>query len=212
MRSIVLPSEQLKYLCAQVRFSPCTDIKLSIRMFCITFTVVGWVDVFSKDEYRKIIIDSLIYCQKEKGLVLNAYVIMSNHIHLICYTKEPFLMSDFVRDFKKFTSKSIIESIQFNSSESRREWMLRMFAYFAKYNKNNKIYQFWQQDCHPIELQSPKWINQKLAYIHLNPVRNGLVLKAEDYLYSSASAYVGQGSFVDIELLELDNTIGYIDS
>ena len=73
-------------------------------------------------------------------------------------------------------------------------------------------YQFWQQDNHPIELQSPKWINQKLAYIHLNPVRNGLVLKAEDYLYSSAGTYVGLEGFIEIELLELDNTIGYIDS
>ena len=90
--------------------------------------------------------------------------------------------------------------------------MLRLFAYYAKYNKNNKTYQFWQQDCHPVELQSPKWINQKLAYIHLNPVRNGMVNKAEDYLYSSASSYVSQGNFVEIELLELDNTIGFIDS
>ena len=170
------------------------------------------MDVFSKDEYRKILIDSLIYCQKEKGLVLNAYVIISNHIHLICYTKEPFLLSDFVRDFKKFTSKAIIESIQSNTSESRKEWMLRLFTYFAKFNKNNKNYQFWQQDNHPIELQSPKWINQKLAYIHLNPVRNGLVLKAEDYLYSSTGTYVGLEGFIEIELLELDNTIGYIDS
>ncbi len=82
---------------------------------------------------------------------------MCNHIHLICYTKEPFLLSNFVRDFKKFTSKSILEAIQSNTSESRKEWMLRLFAYFAKYNKNNKMYQFWQQDCHPIELQSPKY-------------------------------------------------------
>jgi putative transposase len=178
----------------------------------ITFTVVGWMDVFSKEEYRKIIIDSLIYCQKEKGLIINAYVIMSNHIHLMCYTKEPYLLSDFVGDFKKFTSKSIIESIQSNTKESRKEWMLKLFAYFAKYNKNNKTYQFWQQDCYPIELQSPKWINQKLAYIHLNPVRNGLVIEAEDYLYSSAGTYVGMEGFVEIELLELDNTIGYIDS
>jgi len=97
---------------------------------------------FSKDDYRKIIIDSLIYCQKEKGLVLNAYVIMSNHIHLICYTKEPFLLSDFVRDFKKFTSKSVLEAIQSNTSESRKEWMLRLFAYYAKYNKIIKLINF----------------------------------------------------------------------
>jgi REP element-mobilizing transposase RayT len=178
----------------------------------LTFTVVGWVDVFSRDEYRKIIIDSLIYCQKEKGLMINAYVIMSNHVHLICYTKEPFQLSDFMRDFKKFTSKSILESIQSNTSESRKEWMLRLFSFYAKYNKNNKTYQFWQQDSHPIELQSPKWINQKLAYLHLNPVRNGLVDNAEDYLYSSARTYLGKPGFIEIEKLALENTIGFIDS
>lgn len=86
----------------------------------LTFTVVGWVDVFSRDKYREIIIDSLIYCQKEKGLIINAYVIMSNHVHLICYTKEPFQLSDFIRDFKKFTSKSILESIQSNTLKAER--------------------------------------------------------------------------------------------
>ncbi len=181
-------------------------------MHYITFTVVGWIDVFIKDEYRKIIIDSFIYCQKHKGLVLNAYVIMSNHIHLICYIKEPYSVSGFVRDFKKYTTKNIIESIQSNNTESRKEWMLSLFANYSRNKKSNKTYQFWQKDFHPIELQSPKWINQKLAYIHLNPVRSGFVENPEDYLYSSARTYVGEENFIDIELIELDNTIGFIDS
>jgi len=137
---------------------------------------------------------------------------MSNHLHLICYTKESILLSDFVRDFKKFTSKSFILSIQTNTSESRQEWMLRLFAYYAKYNKNNTTYQFWQHYCQPIELQSPEWINQKLAYIHLNPVRNGLINKAEDYLYSSAGTYIGYKGLIEIELLGLGNTLGFLDS
>ncbi len=175
----------------------------------VTMTVVGWIDVFTRDAYRKIIIDSLIYCQNEKGLVINAYVLMSNHIHMICYTKENYSLSNVLRDFKKFTSKSIIDSISNSEQESRKEWMLQMFSFYAKYNKNNKIYQFWQQGSHPVELASPKWVNQKLAYIHLNPVRNRLVEKAEDYLYSSAGAYSGRDGFLEIEKIELDNTIGY---
>jgi REP element-mobilizing transposase RayT len=178
----------------------------------VTLSVVGWIDVFSRDMYRKIIIDSLSFCQKEKGLVINAYVIMSNHIHMICYTKEPFLLSEVLRDFKKFTANFIIESIQNNEKESRKKWMLQLFAYFAKYNKNNKIHQFWQQGNHPVELSTPKWINQKLAYIHLNPVRNGLVQQEEDYLYSSAGVYAGREGLLEIEKIELDNTIGYLDA
>ncbi len=83
---------------------------------------------------------------------------------------------------------------------------------FAKYNKNNNTYQFWQQDRHPTELQTPKWINEKLAYIHLNPVCNGLVINAADYVYSIAGAYLDQKGILETELLELDNTFGFIDS
>jgi len=106
----------------------------------------------------------------------------------------------------------ILESIQSNTSESRKEWILRLFAYYAKFNKNNKTYQFWQQDSQPIEIESPKWINQKLAYILLNPLRNGLLKNAEDYLYSSASPYLNNKNFVKIEPIELENTIGFIGS
>ena len=176
----------------------------------LTFTVVGWIDVFTRDDYRKIIIDSLIFCQKEKGLCINAYVIMSNHVHLISHVKEPFLLSDVIRDFKKYTSKAILDMILMSEKESRKEWMIRLFKYYAKYNKNNKDYQFWQQDNKPIELESPKWIIQKLNYIHLNPVRNGIVLEAEDYAYSSARTYAGGSGYLEIEKIELDNIVGYV--
>ena len=81
---------------------------------------------------------------------------------------------------------------------------------YAKYNKNNKDYQFWQHHNMPIELESPKWIIQKLNYIHLNPVRNGIVLEAEDYVYSSARTYTGRSGYIDIEKIELDNIAGYV--
>ena len=176
----------------------------------LTFTVVAWIDVFTRDDYRKIIIDSLFFCQKEKGLCINAYVIMSNHIHLVCHVKEPFLLSDVIRDFKKFTSKAILDFMLMSDIESRKEWMIRLFKYYAKYNKNNKDYQFWQHHNMPIELESPKWIKQKLDYIHLNPVRNGIVLEAEDYVYSSARTYAGRSGYIDIEKIELDNIVGYV--
>jgi putative transposase len=178
--------------------------------YFITMTIVGWLDVFTRDEYRKIVIESLAFCQKEKGLVINAYVIMSNHIHLICYTREPYKLSDFLRDFKKFTSKAIIFAIQNNEKESRKEWMLNLFEYFAKYNKNNKEHQLWQHGNKPIELASPKWINQKIGYIHLNPVRNGIVQKAEDYQYSSAGIYCGIEGCLEIEQIQIDQTDGYV--
>lgn len=113
--------------------------------------------------------DSLTYCQKNKGLVVCSFVLMSNHLHIIAYAKENSEgLSNVIRDFKRHTAKQILKAIE-NGSESRKEWLLMVFKYQAKYNKRNRDYQFWQQDNHPIELESPNWINQKIMYIHLCP-------------------------------------------
>ncbi|SFS83464.1 transposase [Sphingobacterium wenxiniae] len=69
----------------------------------ITFAVVQWVDVFTRKEYTDIIIESLRYCQKNKGLKIYAWCIMSNHVHLIVSTHSPYHLSDILRDFKKYT-------------------------------------------------------------------------------------------------------------
>lgn len=56
-------------------------------MYFVSFAVVRWVDVFTRNIYREVIIDSLKYCQREKGLLLHAYVIMTNHLHLIYFDR-----------------------------------------------------------------------------------------------------------------------------
>ena len=178
----------------------------------ITPTVVGWVDVFTRKRYKDIVIDSLKYCIANKGLTLNCYVIMSNHIHLIGYARDGNKFSDILRDFKAFTSKAILKSIIEESGESRQEWMLRMFKYHAKYNKNNKTYQLWKRDNHPIELISPKWISTRLNYIHYNPVKAGIVFEPEEYVYSSASNYAGNGGLIDVEIIDIGSTEGYVSS
>jgi putative transposase len=154
----------------------------------ITFAVVEWVDVFTRQVYRNIIVESLRYCQQQKGLRLHAWCLMSNHLHLLLSAKEANL-SDILRDFKKFTAKQIIVAIQKNEHESRKEWMLRIFKQQGEANSRNSSYQFWRQENHPKECYSPSFTVQKLLYIHNNPVEAGIVAKPEDYLYSSASAY-----------------------
>lgn len=165
----------------------------------ITFAVVEWVDVFTRKAYRDIVVDSLRHCQEQKGLLLNGWVIMSNHVHLLASAKENNL-SDILRDFKKFTSKQIIAAIQLNETESRKGWMLSIFQQRGEANSRNSAYQFWQQDNHPKECYSPAFTLQKLAYIHKNPVEAGLVENPEDYLYSSARAYTGKGP---VQLIEV---------
>ena len=155
----------------------------------ITFAVVEWVDVFTRKEYRDIVLDSIKYCQAEKGLLLHCWCIMSNHVHLILSAKNHDL-SDILRDFKKYTSKQIIKAIEGNRQESRREWMLKIFRAQGAKNSRNKNYQFWRQDNQPEELYSAPFIFQKINYIHNNPVEAGIVDRPEDYLYSSARDYV----------------------
>ena len=170
----------------------------------VTPTVVGWLDVFTRQCYKDIIIQSLRYCIEHKGLAVHAYVIMSNHLHLVISARDGFYLSDILRDFKKYTSKKLIAAILDNPKESRQEWMIRLLKYYAKYNKNNTTYQFWKRDNHPVELATNKWIREKIDYIHLNPVRAGIVEEAHHYLYSSAKDYTGEEGLIPIEVIEFD--------
>ena len=154
----------------------------------VTFAVVEWVDVFTRKEYRDILIDSIKYCQANKGLLMHCWCIMSNHVHMISSAINNDL-SDILRDFKKFTSKEIVKAIQNNKHESRREWMLKIFKESGEANSRNSENQFWRQDNQPQELYSPAFIFQKINYIHNNPVEAGIVEKPEEYLYSSARDY-----------------------
>ena len=169
----------------------------------LTLTVVGWVDVFTRKRYRDIILESLKYCQEHKGLKVFGYVIMSNHLHLLVLTEGTDL-SDVLRDFKKFTARSILKAIE-TEPESRRDWLLYLFKFFAKGSPvQNREHQFWQTDNHAFELWSLKMIWQKLHYIHDNPVRAGLVSKNCDYMYSSAMNYAFGYGLLEVELMEFE--------
>jgi len=169
----------------------------SDKAYYITMTVVGWLDVFTRKNHRDVLIESLKYCQKEKGLIIYAYVIMSNHIHMIVQTSEPHQIKDTIRDFKKFTSKKILFQIQ-NEPESRREWMLKIFEDEAEQSKKHKTYKFWQVGNHAIEVFTEKFIWGKINYIHENPVRAGLVKQQWDWVYSSASNYQDEESVLEV--------------
>ena len=92
---------------------------------------------------------------------------MTNHVHLII-SSQTNKIEDIVRDLKKYTSKKIITAIQENPTESRKEWMLNIFGFAGKSNNNNKDFQFWKQDYHPIELNSAAKLKERLDYL---PVR-----------------------------------------
>ena len=113
---------------------------------------------------------------------------MPSHLHLIANTSMAFELSDVIRDFKKYTSKKLIDQIAIEP-ESRREWMLERFELAGKDNPKIKNFKFWQDGNHAIEVYSESVIWQKINYIHQNPVIEGFVEKEEDYFFSSARNY-----------------------
>jgi putative transposase len=164
----------------------------------VTLSVILWIDVFIRPEYKNIIVDSLNYCSKNKGLEVYAWCVMTSHIHLIIGCAGDNKMEDIIRDLKRHTSKTLLKAIHENSLESRRKWLIWFFERAGKRNPNNKNFQFWQQHNHPIELYSSFMMDQKLEYVHNNPVAAGIVARPEDYLYSSAMDYSGGKGMVDI--------------
>ena len=155
-------------------------------LFFITLTIVGWIDVLNRPIYLEEIAKNLTYCQEKEGLQIYAYVIMPSHIHLVAARKDGDL-TELIGRFKSYTAKRILKLIAENSQESRREWLLYLFAYFAKPLKQQDKYMFWQKTNHPVGLWSNEVIDQKVDYIHNNPVVAQIVTEPQHYYWSSAN-------------------------
>lgn len=158
-------------------------------LYFTTTTVKGWVDVFTRKDYVYEVIECLKFCQEHKGLEIYAYVIMPNHLHMICRTEHVKLQS-VLRDLKSYSAKRILQMINEHPLESRSEWMMYLFRWFAR-NKastdgKDRLHHFWESGNYPIDLRSYEMIKQKMDYIHNNPVRAGFVEEPQHWRYSSA--------------------------
>jgi len=166
-------------------------------VYFVSFAVIEWLDVFTRNDYKNIVVDSLRYCQQEKGMEIFAWCIMTNHVHLIFRSSGKQKPELLLGDLKRFTSKAIVKAIIDNPVESRKEFLLEQFQKAGEETSNVDKYQFWRHDNKPIELWSNKVIDEKINYIHNNPVEEGFVFKPEDYLYSSAADYAGEKGILD---------------
>lgn len=166
-------------------------------IYFITFVVVDWVDVFIRPIYQEIIVNSLIQCQKDKGMNIYAWCLMTNHMHMI-FSDENKNPSQLIQDFKGFTSRAIIKAIKENPKESRNFWILQKFQMKAMNMSNVKKFQFWQNSNHQIELWSNEVIDEKVNYIHNNPVKAGFVENPWDWALSSAKNYIGEKGLIDV--------------
>ncbi len=174
---------------------------LTKALYFTTSTVIDWMDVFTRPVYKQIIVESLKYCQVQKGLEIYAWVLMTNHLHMIvgmASNQSAILIGDVLRDFKKFTSKAIVKAMQDNETESRKQWLLDRCWFRGANDSKIKNYKFWQDGSYIETIHSYEFYKEKLNYIHMNPVRQEIVEKPEDYIYSSARNYCGQNGLINV--------------
>lgn len=157
-------------------------------LYFVNFATVYWIDVFVRKVYFDCILDNLNYCIDNKGMEIYAWCIMPSHVHLVFISsiEKP---EDLLGYFKAYTSKKIVKLLSENMQESRRKWLLNAFKKAGKKNPNNTNHQFWQQHNKTIELWSNEVIDQKINYVHNNPVEAGFVEHDFEYQHSSARDY-----------------------
>lgn len=167
-------------------------------IYFVSFATINWLHIFVRQEYFIILSESLEYCRKEKGMELFAWCIMPSHVHLIFRAKdnEP---SRLIKELKTYTSKQLQKAIEEHPRESRKEWLLWMMSKAGEKNSNVTNRQFWQQHNKPIELWSSEVFQQKVDYLHNNPVESGFVTKAEDWKFSSAVDFAGGKGQIEID-------------
>ena len=138
-----------------------------------------WIPVFCRRDYFQILVDSLVYCIEHKGLLVHAYALMPNHFHLVSSQQEGRL-SDTIRDLKRHTASTLLKKLD---ADGRQLWLR---AFNRKDGEGPKV---WQDAFHPEQVHSQPFFEQKVNYIHDNPVRAGYVDNPEDWKYSSAGVY-----------------------
>lgn len=170
-------------------------------LYFVSTAIVNWIDVFTRPAYKDIVVDSLRFCQEMKDLNIYSWCLMTNHLHMIINTRGRKL-SHTMRDMKQFTAKRILEAIENNKQESRREWLLWHFERAGRYRAGNDKYQFWQHGNHPLYLTNRDIAFRALHYTHFNPVEAGFVEHPEQWKYGSAQNYAGLPGLLDVILLE----------
>ncbi|MEO7306647.1 MAG: transposase [Ferruginibacter sp.] len=145
-----------------------------------TATIYEWRHLLSDNSCKNIIIDSLRFLVINKRIELNAFVIMSNHFHAIWQPLFGFTPPGIQASFMKYTAQQLKQTLERNNPK-----LLESFVV----NKEDRTYQIWKRRPLSIELRSEGVFDQKLDYIHYNPVKAGLCIQPEDYYYSSAEFY-----------------------
>ncbi len=164
--------------------------------YFLTCTVVNWLPIFSSPSITKMILNSWQFLQDQQRLTIHGYVILENHLHLVAKAKD---LSKEIGDFKSFTARQIIDYL----IDKNAKHVLDALNYYKLRHKTDRQYQLWQEGSHPEQINSLMMMQQKIDYIHQNPVKRGYVDEATHWRYSSARNYAGLEGLLQIEKYSL---------
>jgi putative transposase len=152
------------------------------EIYFYTASIKDWILLLRTDKFKHIVLDSLIFLVKNEKIRVYSFVIMPNHIHLIWENVSMNGKEKPYASFMKFTSHQFLAEL--------RRYDHKHLERF-KSDGLNRNYQFWQRDALPIRLYDRKILEQKLNYIHLNPLQEhwNLVGDPNHYYFSSCSFY-----------------------
>jgi REP element-mobilizing transposase RayT len=177
--------------------------------YFLTLNTVDKIDVFVRPAYKQAIADALNYFIECQGLVVYGWCLMTSHLHLIIRTREASAPAYFERDFKKYTTPIILKTIEMEM-DFRRDWMMRHFEDYGKPLRRIEKFHLWQNCSSPlrIDCQQPRYLLDRIAHIHENPVRERIVEQPEAYIFSSARDYAGIRGLVNVRVVQQQGILG----
>jgi REP element-mobilizing transposase RayT len=161
------------------------------RAHFLTCTIAGWLPVFTRPETVNIVLDSFRFLQANNRMTLYAYVILENHLHMIAAAAD---LSEQVQRFKSYTARRIIDHLKDHNVSTLLRWFQMLKADW----KGESEYQLWEQGSHPQEIETDDMMEQKLDYLHMNPVKRGYVDDPTHWRYSSARNYAGMEGLIPV--------------
>jgi REP element-mobilizing transposase RayT len=150
----------------------------------ITVVAKDRLPAFRSDNIKRVICEALHQARKSGGFLIFAYVIMLDHLHLL--TNQPKTSAEVLRYLKGITARRTIDYLRQNNFQSSLARLQH-----ESWKRDHK-YSLWQQEKNVFSIYSEAMFMQKVNYIHLNPVRAGLVERAIDYRWSSARIWQRQ--------------------
>jgi REP element-mobilizing transposase RayT len=162
--------------------------------YFVTATIVNWLPLFCNPEIVQILLNSLRFLIHQQRLCLHAYVILENHLHLVASAED---LGKELANFKSFTARKSIDYYM----QRQQDFILDLLSFYKGEHKRDRTYQVWQEGVHPQRIYDQEMLQQKIDYIHQNPVKRGYVDFPEQWRYSSARDYMGTPGLLPVELV-----------